>query len=145
MRELSRYLFLAGALPFLVLGPLHAIYTPRQPGERKGLSPADQELAQAMTRTRVLLTERTDLWRAWVGFNLSHSLGVVMLGALVVIAGRSSAAFAVNAAAFVPLAIVVAATYVGIGICYWFREPVIGCSIGLALFVSSWVLLLMSS
>ncbi len=45
MKELSRYLFLAGALPFLLLGTAHAVHTPRQPYERKGLSKSDPSLS----------------------------------------------------------------------------------------------------
>jgi hypothetical protein len=143
LQDLSRYLFLAGALPFLFLGSLHAWYTPRTPEERNGLSPADPDVAEAMTRTHPVLTRRINLWQGWVGFNLSHSLGVVMLGALVVIAGRNPAAFSANAAAFVPFAMVLAAAYLAIGIRYFFRVPIAGCALSLALFASSGILLLM--
>jgi hypothetical protein len=70
VRELSRYLFLGGALPFLLLGGAHALHTPRKPSDRKGLSPWDPTMAESMARTRVLLTGRTDMWGGWVGFNL---------------------------------------------------------------------------
>ena len=105
MQELSRFLFLAGACPFVVLGVAHAVATPQAVGERKGLSPADPALAEAMVRARPRLTGRTDMWRAWVGFNLSHSLGVVLFGALVLLMGRSPNVFAAQARLFVPLAV----------------------------------------
>lgn len=41
MADLSRYLFLLGALPFIVLGTAHALATPLTPDENKGLSPRD--------------------------------------------------------------------------------------------------------
>ena len=82
MLELSRYLYLAGALPFFVLGLAHALATPRAPADVKGLSPSDPQLAEAMTRSGLRLTRRTDMWRAWVGFNFSHSLGACRLRGL---------------------------------------------------------------
>jgi hypothetical protein len=140
--EIGRYLFLAGALPYLVLGTAHAFATPLRPDHRRGLTPHDPALAEAMTRSGVLLTRRTDVWRCWVGFNLSHSLGVVMLGATVVLIGISPDRFARDGALFVPMAACAAALYLLIGLRYWFRTPIIGCALSLACFVASWVLLL---
>ena len=139
MQELSRYLFLAGAVPLVLLGTAHVVHTPRRPGEQKGLSPADPGLAESMARSRVLLTGRTDMWRAWVGFNLSHSLGVVLLGLIVVLVGRTPASFEYNAAVFVPLAIVVSLAYLGLGVAYWFRTPIIGVGVSVLLFSSAWM------
>lgn len=58
MAELSRYLFLLGAWPFLFLGAAHALATPRTPEESKGLSPRDPEYRRSMVGQTVLLTRR---------------------------------------------------------------------------------------
>lgn len=142
MRELSRYFFLVGGLPFLLLGAAHAWHTPREPTDRKGLSPADPGLAESMTRSRMLLTGRTDMWRAWVGFNLSHSLGAVLFGVIVVVVGRTSESFAYNAAIFLPLAVVVSLAYLALGAVYWFRTPIIGIGLSLFLFLAGWAMYL---
>jgi hypothetical protein len=139
VKELSRYLFLLGAVPFLVLGTMHALYTPRRTDERKGLSPGDPALAEVMARTRLVLTRRTDMWRTWVGFNLSHSLGAVLFGTVVVLAGRNAASFGSNAAVFLPFAVIVSAAYLGLGLVYWFRTPITGIAIALVLFSSAWI------
>ena len=140
VQELSRYLFLSGALPFLLLGIAHAMHTPRQPNERKGLSPTDPGLAESMARSRIHLTGRTDMWRAWVGFNLSHSLGAVLFGVVVVLVGRTSASFEYNAAVFLPLAVVVSIAYLSLGVAYWFRTPIIGICVSVFLFSAAWLL-----
>jgi hypothetical protein len=137
--ELSRYLFLAGALPFIVLGTIHAIETPTTPEQAKGLSPRDPEYRQGMRQQTLVLTRRTNLWLTWVGFNLSHSLGAVLFGVAVLLAGRSTSAFEANAP-FVPFAVVVSAAYLAIGLLYWFRTPIIGISISVVCFVASWML-----
>ena len=142
MQELSRYLFLAGAVPFLLLGTAHAVLTPRQPNERKGLSPSDPRLAESMARSRILLTRRTDMWRAWIGFNLSHSLGAVLFGVVVVLVGRTSASFGYNAALFLPLAVVISIAYLSLGIAYWFHTPIIAIGLSVLLFSAAWMLYL---
>jgi hypothetical protein len=123
-----------------VLGTIHALVTPLRGTDRKGLSPGDPALAEAMARSPLLLTRRTDVWRAWVGFNLSHSLGAVLFGLVVVLVGRSPAAFAAEAALFLPLALVVAAVYLVLGLRYWFRTPILGIAFSLAAFSASFLL-----
>ena len=138
MNELSRYLFLAGAAPFLVLGLAHALATPLATTDRKGLSPSDPALAEAMARGRALLTNRTDLWRCWVGFNLSHSLGAVAFGAFVLVVGRSAPSYAAQAAFCGPLAVAVSGAFLALGLRYWFRTPIVGCAFAFACFALSW-------
>lgn len=137
--ELSRYLYLAGAVPLLVLGAAHAIATPRAPQDARGLSPSDPQLADAMTRSGLRLTRRTDMWRAWVGFNLSHSLGLLTFGGFVIVTGRRAAEFGPQAQACVPFALFVAAGYLWLALRYWFRTPIIGCLLSVALFLASWM------
>ncbi|HVX89109.1 MAG TPA: hypothetical protein VG940_09295 [Gemmatimonadales bacterium] len=138
--DLGRLLFLVGGVPFVVLGLLHAKYTPVRVEDRNGLSPRDEGVARAMADTSPRLTDRTDLWRAWVGFNYSHSLGAVLLGLMVWMVGRSEPSYHADAALAVPIAIVVATSYLVLGIKYWFRTPVLGISVGLACFLAAWIL-----
>ncbi len=96
-----------------------------------------------MTTTALVLTRRTDMWLAWVGFNLSHSLGVVLFGVLVVLVGRSEAVFEVEGRVFLPLAVLVSTGYLALAVRFWFRTPILGCAASVLLFSVSWVLLLL--
>jgi hypothetical protein len=145
MSDLSRAFFLLGAVPYLLLGALHAWHTPTRTTERKGLSPRDQGVAEAMSRTTPRLTERTDLWRAWVGFNYSHSLGAVLFGLFVVLIGRSTESYAQNAALAAPLALLVALCYLAIGLKYWFRTPILGIAVSTGAFILAWALRLLGT
>jgi len=127
-----------------VLGVAHALVTPRAPGDGKGLSPAEPGLAEAMAKTGLVLTRRTDMWRAWVGFNLSHSLGLVLAGVAVLLAGRSPDVFDHEGHLFLPLAVLVSATYVRLAMRYWFRTPLIGTLVAFALFAAAALLYLLS-
>jgi hypothetical protein len=140
MNELSRYLFLAGAVPFLVLGTAHAIHTPLTLDGIRGLSPRSADLRRAMAQDPLTITRRTNVWLAWVGFNFSHSLGAVMFGAVVLLVGRSAASFEAQAVVFLPFAVAVSALYLVLGVRYWFRTPIAGIAFALACFLGSWLL-----
>lgn len=140
MPELSRYLFLIGALPFVLLGLAHALATPRTTAEPKGLSPRDPSLREAMSKETLLLTRRTNIWLAWVGFNLSHSLGAVLFAGVVLLIGRSPASFQAQAGMFLPLTVVVSGLYLVLALRYWFRTPIIGIALSGVCFVASSIL-----
>lgn len=91
-----------------------------------------------MARTGLRLTRLTTLWLAWVGFNLSHSLGAVAFGAFVVLIGRSAPSYAAQAWLAAPLAALVAALYLAIGLRHWFRVPNTGCALSLLCFLAAW-------
>ena len=60
------------------------------------------------------------MWRAWVGFNFSHSLGIAMFGVGCIVVGLSLQSLALpKAALLVPVAIGV--IYFLLAIRYWFR------------------------
>jgi hypothetical protein len=81
-------LLILGGTVFGVLGGLHAIYTLLDLRNPRRLVPVDPSVAHAMPNSAVRLSPGgTDMWRAWIGFNFSHSLGVLLFGALAVWAG----------------------------------------------------------
>ena len=82
LRMIGLLLILGGAV-FGVLGGSHAIYTLLDLRNPQWLVPADPSVARAMANSALRLSGgRTDMWRAWIGFNFSHSLGVLLLGAI---------------------------------------------------------------
>ncbi len=78
-------LILLGAAIFVMLGTIHAVYTLRSSPDGGPMTPVRPEVRAAMVEPGGLgLAPRIDsnLWRAWVGFNLSHSVGVVAIGVI---------------------------------------------------------------
>lgn len=139
MDELGRYFFLAGAVPFLVLGTAHAILTPLRIVDSKGLSPLDASLSIAMEKTPLALTRRTNMWLAWVGFNLSHSLGALMLGAACLIVAACFRGFAFDPWVLLVLALV-SSLYLLIAVTYWFRIPIVGVALATACLAGAWLI-----
>src|ERR1700756_5995905 len=82
------FLLMFGGAVFSVLGTLHAVYTLLDLRNPRRLVPVDPSVAHAMANSALRLSGgRTDMWRAWIGFNFSHSLGLLLVGALGVWAG----------------------------------------------------------
>ena len=72
-------LILGGSIS-CVLGGLHAIYTLLDMRNPRRLVPVDPSVAQAMANSALRLSHGgTDMWRTWIGFNFTHSLGILLL------------------------------------------------------------------
>ena len=70
------------------------------------------------------------------GFNLSHGLGAIVFGVAVLADwAQSRASFEAQASVFLPLAVLVSATYLVLGLRYWFRTPIMGISLASICFV----------
>ena len=77
------------------------------------------------------------MWRAWIGFNLSHSIGVLLVAGLALWAGCRSKAFP---AGIMPALTLIGCLYLFVALRYWFRAPAIGVAMGTACFAAAWVL-----
>ena len=76
--SIAQALVLVGASIFLLLGTLHGVLTLIDViGPPRYFTPRDAALRQAMQDSTLAIHPATNLWRAWLGFNLSHSLGVM--------------------------------------------------------------------
>jgi hypothetical protein len=129
MRVPSVLLCVGGGI-FVVLGLLHAFYAFLDIRRPRRLVPNDPSVSAAMERSHLRLTRgRTTMWQAWVGFNFSHSLGVVLFGAISIATGISIGTAAVPGGVLLSLT-VVGLIYVLIGALYWFRIPIAGAALG---------------
>src|SRR5260370_26054394 len=131
-------LTLGGAV-FGALGGLHAIYTLLDLRKPRRLVPVDPAVAQAMANSALRLSRGgTDMWRAWIGFNFSHSLGVLLTAALAVWAGLQINTLPVGL--IMPVLSFVVCVYLVLALRYWFRGPVIGVAIATGCFTAAWIL-----
>jgi hypothetical protein len=76
---MSEIFFIIGGALFGILGLVHAFYTFTDSIRPRRLVPDKPVVMQDMASTGVCLAKGdTTMWRAWVGFNLSHSLGALI-------------------------------------------------------------------
>lgn len=127
------YLFVAGSIPFVVLGFAHIAYSILDASRPTKIVPREPDLIERMKAGRLVLTRETTVWRAWIGFNISHGIGVLLFGLIVLYAALFG--FEANLSAMPALfyaSPVVAFTYLLLSLKYWFRIPAIGSGIGAA-------------
>ncbi|APV50584.1 hypothetical protein BWI17_13335 [Betaproteobacteria bacterium GR16-43] len=111
------------------LGTLHMLYTFFTPK----FDPYDPAVAVAMKGTSPRITRQTTIWRAWIGFNASHSLGAMFFGAVFLMIAATSPALLAQPA-WLLLGLVTCLAYLAMAIKYWFRIPLIGIAIAATCF-----------
>jgi len=131
-------LLILGGAVFGVLGGLHAVYTLLDLRDPRRLVPVDPAVRVAMAHSPLGISRGgTDVWRAWVGFNFSHSLGLLLFAALAIGAG---ARVETISGAIMPALILIGGVYLVLALLYWFRTPAIGVAIGAGCFLAAWIL-----
>ena len=72
----ARILMVLSASIVFTLGVVHLAYTFWGPN----LTPRDPTLQISMSQIAPVITNETTMWRCWVGFNASHSMGLILFG-----------------------------------------------------------------
>ena len=134
---LSQVLFIVGASIFGLLGFVHLIYT----FFTDKFNPYNPDVMAAMKSTTANITKETTVWRAWVGFNASHSLGAILFAAIYIPLAFSHIQFIVNNSWFAVLPSIVGISYLLLAKNYWFKIPLFGILISTICFVSAFVLI----
>lgn len=126
----------ASAAVIFVLGALHLWYTFR--GNK--LHPRDLELRARLEQAPLVLTRQTTMWKAWVGFNASHSFGALLFGAVYGYLAVVHRDFLFQSRFLLSLGLLVLVAYAILGKRYWFSVPFRGILLATALYVIALVL-----
>jgi hypothetical protein len=138
--RIARFLLDLGGGIFVLLGLLHALYTFLDIGRPRRLVPQDPSVARAMAESQLRLARGgTTMWRAWVGFNFSHSLGVALFGGLCIWASAVLGTMAVPGW-ILGLFVAIAFVYLGLSVLYWFRIPTAGIAVATACLLAAWLM-----
>jgi hypothetical protein len=76
MSALASPLLVASAGVVLMLGVIHVVLTLFS----NKFQPREPMLESRLKEVSPILTRQTTMWKAWVGFNLSHSFGLIFFG-----------------------------------------------------------------
>jgi len=131
LSSLPSFLIAGSAAIILLLGLLHLLYTFSGPK----LLPRDRELQVRMQEVSPVLTRQTTMWKAWVGFNASHSFGAILFGAVYGYLSLVHSAFLFRSTFLVLLGLVLLLGYVFLGKRYWFSIPFRGILAAISLYV----------
>lgn len=132
--------FIVGGSLFGILGLIHAAYMFADIARPQRLVPDNPAVLEAMRSSNVRLSRGgTTMWRAWLGFNLSHSLGALMFSLVCIATGLSLRAIAWPKAALL-LPVAIGLIYLWLAIRFWFRVPAIGIAAGTLCLAVGWLL-----
>jgi hypothetical protein len=73
---IEQYLWIGGSAIFLILGAIHLVYT----FFTDKFSSKNTQVVEQMKNSFPVLTKQTTIWKAWTGFNASHSAGAIFMG-----------------------------------------------------------------
>lgn len=127
---LGNLLVVTGGSIFAALGTLHLYFTFFS---NKFLA-RDENVTESMKGTSPVLTKDTTMWKAWIGFNASHSLGAMSFGAIYILLAVRHEDVIRESWELMALAVLTALFYLYLAKEYWFRIPFIGILTGTVCF-----------
>src|SRR5580765_4892706 len=129
----AQVLMLLSAGIILMLGVIHLAYTFR--GSK--LTPRDPALQFSMSQTSPVITKETTMWRCWVGFNASHSMGAILFGLVFGFLALAHGQLLFQSPFLLVVGLAMLGGFVVLCKVYFFSAPLIGMSISLACYVAS--------
>jgi hypothetical protein len=110
---------------------MHLWYTFRGPN----LHPRDPELTAKMMTVSPVITGETTVWRAWIGFNATHSLGLILFGAIFGYLAMRHSAFLFHSWFLLAVGFALLLSYAVIAKLYFFTAPFRGVALAAVLYL----------
>jgi hypothetical protein len=117
----------------LTLGVIHLVYTFWGPN----LTPREPALQMSMEQVSPVVTKETTMWRCWVGFNASHSMGLILFGLVFGFLALARGEILFQSAFLLVVGLAMLGGMVVLSKLYFFSVPLIGVSISLVCYLSS--------
>lgn len=132
----ANVLIAAGACVFGALGAIHLLYTFR--GTK--LHPRDPDLRARMEQSELRITRQTSVWGAYLGFNGTHSLGMLSFAAIYTYLALWRPAVLADSSFLMALGLLVLMAYGLLASRYFFSVPFRGVVLAGGLYALGWVL-----
>ena len=120
----------------LLFGSIHLLYTLH--GNK--LHPRDPAVLAAMQQTHPVITRQTTMWRANHGFNITHSMGLMLFGLVYGYLALLQAPLLWQSAFLQGLGLVTLATYLVVARLCFFSVPVRGIALATLLYAAGVIL-----
>jgi hypothetical protein len=131
----SRILIASSAVILLYLGSVHLAYTLLT----HKFNPTEGQLESSMKQVAPRISNEMTMWKAWMGFNVSHSMGLLLFGLIYgyMVVYRWEVLRTSYFLAGTGLLMLVG--YVVLARIFWFTAPLIGVSAATLLYVVGFV------
>jgi hypothetical protein len=117
----------------LLLGVIHLFYT----FSGSSLLPRNPALQTAMSEAHLSLTKETTVWRAWVGFNASHSMALILFGLIFGFLALDHPEILFGSAYLLGVGFATLAGFLVLSKLYWFSIPFAGIAVSLVCYSAS--------
>jgi hypothetical protein len=115
------------------LGVVHLFYTFWGPM----LTPRDPALQISMSQISPVITKETTMWQCWVGFNASHSMGLILFGLVFGFLALAHGQVLFRSPFLLVGGLAMLGGLAVLAKVYWFSSPFTGICISLACYVAS--------
>jgi hypothetical protein len=129
----AKILMVLSASIIFALGAVHLVYTFWGPK----LTPRDPALEISMSQISPVITKETTMWRAWVGFNASHSMGLILFGLVFGYLALAHGQLLFQSTFLLVVGLVMLGGFVVLCQVYFFSVPLTGVCISLVCYVAS--------
>ena len=129
----ARILMVLCASIVLTLGVLHLVSTFWGPS----LTPRDPALQISMSQSSLIMTNETTMWRCWVGFNASHSMGLILFGLIFGYLALAHGQLLFRSPFLLAVGLAMLGGLIVLCKVYFFSWPLTGINISLACYVVS--------
>ena len=119
-----------------LLGFAHLVLTFRGPK----LLPRDPALKEAMASVKPVITGQTNIWRMWIGFNASHSMGAMLIGLVYGYLALNHSELLLESLFLQGVGFAMLAGFTTLARLYWFITPFLGSALSLFMFTLAIVL-----
>ncbi|MFT7036301.1 MAG: hypothetical protein ACJA2S_004830 [Cyclobacteriaceae bacterium] len=133
---IAKYIWCFGSLIFTILGSIHLYYT----FFSNKFSSKNEKALEEMKTSHPLISKETTLWKAWGGFNASHSSGTIFIGIMNIYIISNFYTTVKNDILFFLFNIVTVGFYLWLAKRYWFKAPFFGILLTLICFLTSFAL-----
>ena len=115
------------------LGVVHLAYTFWGPN----LMPRDPALQISMSQISPVITKETTMWRCWLGFNATHSMGLILFGLVFGYLAVAHGQVLFQSTFLLAVGLVMLGGLVVLCKVYFFSAPLTGACISLACYIAS--------
>jgi len=129
----AKTLMVLSASIILVLGIIHFTYT----FWGLKLTPRDATLQVSMSQVPPVVAKETTMWRCWMGFNATHSMGLILFGLVFGFLALAHGELLFQSTFLLVVGLAMLAGLVVVSKLYFFSVPFIGVTISLACYIAS--------
>jgi hypothetical protein len=128
----AKILMVLSASIIFTLGVVHLVYT----FWGSKLTPRDPALQISMSQISPVITRETTMWRAWMGFNATHSMGLILFGLVFGFLALAHSQLLFQSPFLLIVGLAVLGGLVVLSKLYFFSAPLTGVSISLVCYVA---------